>query len=157
MGFDLRRCVEAAVQAALAEAFVRPDPKRSGTGRKRRLRPFRAALRLVRMMLMGVGLVSTVRFAIDAERRRRAFEVLAARFPIEDLLEEIAVEVDAARSALADAAAEDAATQDASAERTPGAKARAANRPKRRPMTRNRGDSNGARGRKPPDRGTRAA
>lgn len=153
MGFDLRRCAEAAVHAALAEAFTRPDQKRSKRAGRRRRRPLRALLRLARLMLTAVGLVSTVRFVLDPERRRETFEMLADRFPIEDLLEEIAVEVDAARTAVANAAA-DASEAAGGAAPTD---VKAAGQRRRRPVARSRGDSNGQRGRKPPNRGTRAA
>jgi len=115
-------------------------------------------LRLVRLLLMSVGLATTVRVALDAELRRDLIESLAARFPIEDLLEEIAVEVDAARTALANAAAEEADAAEANAEKDPKAtRAKAGTQSRRRATSRTRGDTNGQRGRKPPNRGTRAA
>ena len=156
MGFDLRRCAEAAVQAALAEAFKRPDPKRARRGRTRRLRPLRAMLRLVRVCLMAVGLVTTVRLTLDAELRRQALGALAERIPIDDLLGEIAVEVDAARAAFADATAAEN-TRASGPENDEAAGDRAGKERRRRPVARTRGDRNGQRGRKPPDRGTRAA
>jgi len=158
MEFDVGRCAQAAVRAALAEAFRRPDPKRARRGRKRRLRPIRMALRLVRLLLMSVGLATTVRVALDAELRRDLIEALAARFPIEDLLEEIAVEVDAARAALANAAGEEADAVEAEAEKgTKTTRAKAGSQSRRRATSRTRGDTNGQRGGKPPSRGTRAA
>jgi len=158
MEFDVGRCAEAAVRAALAEAFRRPDPKRGTRDRKRRLRPVRLVLRLVRLLLMSVGLATTVRVALDPELRRDLIESLAARFPIEDLLEEIAVEVDAARAALADAAGAEADAAEAEAEKGPKAtRAKAGSQSRRRATSRTRGDTNGQRGRKPPNRGTRAA
>jgi hypothetical protein len=158
MEFDVGRCAQAAVRAALAEAFTRPDPKRATRGRKRRLRPVRVTLRLVRLLLMSVGLATTVRIALDAELRRDLIDSLAARFPIEDLLEGIAVEVDAARAALANAAGEGADAVEAEAEKDPKAtRAKAGSQSRRRATSRTRGDTNGQGGRKPPNRGTRAA
>lgn len=150
MEFDARRCAEAAVRAAFAEAFTRPAPKRSRRGRRRRLRPLRAMFRLVRIWLMAVGLVTTIRVARDPELRHETIEALAARLPIEDLLEEIAVEVQAARAALADQAG-------AADEQTEAAEPKKATARRRRPASRPRGDTNGQRGRKPPNRGTRTA
>jgi hypothetical protein len=158
MEFDVGRCAQAAVRAALAEAFRRPDPTRTTRGRKRRLRPLRAMLRLVRLLLMSVGLATTVRIALDAELRRDLIESLAARFPIEDLLEEIAVEVDAARTALANAAGAEGDAVEGEPEKGPKAtRAKAGSQSRRRAASRTRGDTNGRGGRKPPSRGTRAA
>lgn len=101
---------------------------------------------------MAIGLATTIRVARDPELRRETIEALAARLPIEDLLEEIAVEVQAARSALADQAeAADEQTEAAESKKT------TATARRRRPANRSRGDTNGQRGRKPPNRGTRAA
>lgn len=149
MGIDLRRCAEAALHAAFAEAFMRPAerPKRV---RRRRFRPLRALLRLTRICLMGIGLATTVRIARDRERRRETLETLAQNFRLEDLLEEIAVEVDAVRAVLAD----ESATADPETETT---KQKASGTRTRRPASRSRGDTNGQGGRKPPSRGTRAA
>jgi hypothetical protein len=149
MGIDLRRCAEAAAHAAFAEAFMRPAerPKRV---RRRRFRRMRAVLRLMRILLMGVGLVTSVRVARDPELRRDTLEALVQRFRVEGLLEEIAVEVEAARAALADEAA-------ASDQQPPAGKRKASGTRARRPVSRSRGDSNGQRGGKPPSRGTRAA
>jgi hypothetical protein len=151
MGFDLRRCGEAAVHAALAEAFAPPVPRRARRGKRRRFRALRALLRLVRVVLLAVGAVTTTRAALDPERRRASLAKLAERFPIDDLLEEIAVEVAAARASLADADNQaEASEAEVAAENSGGPR-------RRRPASRSRGDTNGQRGRKPPNRGTRAA
>jgi hypothetical protein len=151
MGFDMRRCAEAAVHAALAEAFTPPAPGRAGRGKRRRFRPLRLLLRLVRLALLAIGAATTTRVALDPERRRAGLTKLAERFPIDDLLEEIAVEVAAARAALADADEQAGASEaEAAAEKPVGPR-------QRRPVSRSRGDTNGQRGRKPPNRGTRAA
>lgn len=152
MTFDLRRCVEAAAHAALAEAFVFPEPKQSRRRRRRRLRPLRALLRLVRVSLMGVGVVTTVHAARDRELRRAALGALAERLPIEDLLAEIAVELEAVRSSLDNDPDAEPANEDAD-EAGPQTNAQG----RRRSVSRSRGDTNGQRGRKPPNRGTRAA
>jgi hypothetical protein len=108
-------------------------------------------LRLVRWALLAIGAATTTRAALDPERRRTSLAKLAERFPIDDLLEEIAVEVAAARAALADADEQaEASEAEVSAEKSAGPR-------QRRPVSRSRGDTNGQRGRKPPNRGTRAA
>ena len=86
MAIDLRRCAEAAAHAALAEAFAPPQPKRRQKSR-RRLRP-------VRTVLIGVGLVTTVRVALSPELRRAILEAVAERLPLEELLDELVVDAD---------------------------------------------------------------
>ena len=86
MPFDLRRCAQAAAHAALAEAFAPPQPQP-----RRRRRP---RLRPVRKLLLGAGLVTTARVALDPVKRRELFEALARRFPIQELLDEIVLEAD---------------------------------------------------------------
>jgi hypothetical protein len=101
---------------------------------------------------MGVGLATIARVTRDPDFRRGTFEAVAQRFPLDSLLEEIAVEVDAARAALADQAESEPAEQNVAAAKG----AATASRP-RRSKSRTRGDTNGQSGRKPPNRGTRAA
>ena len=152
MPIDLRRCAEAAVRAVLAEVFARPEPKQSKRRRRRRLRPIRLLLRVARLALMGVGLRTVVRTASDPELRRETVESLAQRFPVEELLEEIAIEVEAARAAMMGASVSSQPGSDAAGD----AEDAPAEQRRRRPAPRKRGDSNGQRGRKPPNRGTRA-
>lgn len=118
------------------------------------MRPLRNLFRLVRLVLMSIGLLTTARLARDPDVRREAVEALAHRFPVEGLLEELAVEIDAARAAVAAAQAESEA-EAATAEGEGAAKPAATQR--RRPTNRTRGDTNGRHERKPPNRGTRAA
>jgi hypothetical protein len=152
MGIDLRRCAEAAVHAALAEAFVRPEPKRSRRGRRRRPRPLHAVIRAVRTLLLALGLLTTVRAARDPKLRAELLDAVAKRFPVEELLDEIALEVEAARAAMSDEPA--AGQQPDSSDDEPATQA--SGQPRRRPVSRRRGDTNGQR-RNPPDRGKRAA
>ena len=154
MGFDLRRCAEAAVHAALAEAFARPEPNRASRARRRRWRPIRAVFRAIRAFLLVVGLLTVAHAARNPKLRAEVLEALAARFPIEEFLEEIAGEMEAARAAVSG--------QPGAAEQEPDTPdeepaTEASNQRRRRPPARRRGDSNGQRGRKPPDRGTHAA
>lgn len=153
MAIDLRRCAEAAAQAALAEAFAPPEPKRRRRSR-RRLRP-------VRTVLMGVGLVTTVRVALSPELRRTILEAVAERLPLEDWLDELVLDADVVPDA------DDGDAQEGGADEAPdeaeGAQAgaqRASRHPsggqRRRNVSRSRGDTNGRGGRKPPNRGTRA-
>lgn len=152
MPIDLRRCAEAAVRAVIAEALARPEPKRSKRARRRRRRPVRLLMRAVRAALMGVGLWTVVRTARDPELRRETFEAVAQRFPVEELLEDLALEVAAARAAVTgDPQSAAAASQPAGDQEEDDAAQR-----RRRPAPRRRGDINGERGRKPPKRGTRA-
>jgi hypothetical protein len=148
MAIDLRRCAEAAAHAALAEAFAPPEPK--PRPRRRRIRP-------VRTVLLGVGLVTTIRIALSPELRRSIIESLAERFPIEDLLDELVVDADVVPDS--DDHEEAAAAEDESGVGSSGSGSddRQTDGPqRRRRVTRARGDSNGQHGRKPPNRGTRA-
>ena len=156
MPIDLRRCAEAAVRAVLAEVFVRPEPKRPRRARRRRLRPLRLLMRAVRLALMGIGVWTIARTARDPELRREALETLAQRFPVEELLEEIAIEVDAARAAMMGASASNHPAASNPSDATPDPDDTSAEQRRRRPAPRRRGDANGQRGRKPPNRGTRA-
>ena len=96
--------------------------------------------------------MTTMRVVRDAEFRKQSLEALSTHLPLEGLLEEIAVEVEAARAALADQA-EAEAVDDVDK----GARKTATQRARRTTATRSRGDTNGQRKRKPPNRGTRAA
>ena len=152
MAIDLRRCAEAAAHAALAEAFAPPEPKRHRS--RRRLRP-------VRTLLIGVGLVTTVRVAMNPELRKRILEAVAEHLPLEELLDELVVDADVVPET-DDAEAEEG-EGDQGADETEGAEA-GTEHPRRRPsggqrrrnVSRSRGDTNGRGGRKPPNRGTRA-
>ena len=152
MAIDLRRCAEAAAHAALAEAFAPPEPKRRRRSR-RRLRP-------VRTVLVGVGLVTTVRVALSPELRRAILEAVAEHLPLEDLLDELVLDADVvpdsddgAEEGGADQAADETEGAEAGAER---ARTRPSGGQRRRNASRSRGDTNGRGGRKPPNRGTRA-
>jgi hypothetical protein len=97
-----------------------------------------------------------VRTLRDPEFRQETVDALAERFPVEEFLEELALEVEAARAAMtgqgvASAPEAGRATGADGANDSDGG-----NQRRRRPVTRRRGDTNGQRGRKPPNRGTRA-
>ena len=105
-------------------------------------------------MLLAIGLLTVVRTTRNPKLRAEVLEALAKRFPIEQLLAELASEVEAARAAVGDEA-EAPEQESGTSDEEPAAEASEQRR--RRPVTRRRGDSNGQRGRKPPDRGTHAA
>jgi len=143
------------MHAALAEAFAPPPPKRSRT-RRRRIRP-------IRTMLMGIGLVTTVRAALNPELRRSILAAIAEHFPLEELLDELVLDADVVHDDVADSESEGTdedggggAASGPEPEGTGKAAKHATAQQRRRSASRQRGDSNGQRGRKPPNRGTRA-
>lgn len=128
------------------------------------------------MMLLGIGLLTVARVARNPKLRGELLEALARRFPIEQLLDEIALEVEAAKAAVNDEAAADRQApgppdrEPDTSDREPDTSDRepdtsdpeparkGSGRPRgRRPVNRRRGDTNGQRGRTPPNQGKRAA
>jgi hypothetical protein len=128
----------------------------------------------VRAVLLGAGLVTTVRVALNPELRRELFQSIARRLPIQELLDEIVLEADvvpdeadidaeshtdaefdtdAESDTDAEAEAED--DEEDAGEKKP-AKPQARSQQSRRRVSRARGDTNGKGARKPPSRGTRA-
>jgi hypothetical protein len=117
-------------------------------------------MRAARAVLSVVGLLTVLRITRSPRRRAQLLDALATRFPIQELLDEVALEMAAARAAMGEETAGE--PESGSADGGTGTSGeepakRAGDKPPRRPVARRRGDTNGQGGRKPPSRGKRAA
>jgi hypothetical protein len=107
---------------------------------------------------MGIGLATTVRLAVSPEFRRAIIDAVAERLPIEELLDELVLDADVVPDPEDGEHEPDGEAADTEADAPEPGRARkpASSGQRRRPVSRARGDTNGQRGRKPPNRGARA-